>query len=167
MERDILLATIHKPPARAWSETVVIELLNFRNKSLMAGDLNAKNPVWNGRVSKLSGDRLLDLADNDFQISAPQCPTHYTPQGNGDVLDNVLHRNIRLSDVTISDILDSDHLPTLFHILDHVSARDISAPVEMQTVSGFGASPLTLFHPGSKLILLMKLKKQLAISHPL
>jgi len=30
--------------------------------------------------------------------------------------------------VTVSDALDSDHLPILFHILDHVSARDISAP---------------------------------------
>jgi len=65
--------------------------------------------------------RLLDLQDNDdFQISAPQCPTHYTPHGNGDVLDVVVHRNVRLSDVTVSDIMDSDHLSLLFHILYHV-----------------------------------------------
>jgi hypothetical protein len=80
------------------------------------------------------GMRMLNLQDNnDFQISAPQCPTHCTPQGNGDVLDIVVHRNVRLSDVTVSDILDSDHLPIFFHILDHVSARDILAPVESHT----------------------------------
>jgi hypothetical protein len=38
-----------------------------------------------------------------------------------------------LSDVTVSDVLDSDHLSILFHILDHVSARDILAPVEIHT----------------------------------
>jgi len=76
--------------------------------------------------------KLLDLQDNnDFQISAPQYPTHCTPRRNGDVLDIVVHRNVRLSDITVSGILDSDHLLILFHILDHVSARDISAPVEI------------------------------------
>jgi hypothetical protein len=54
-------------------------------------------------------------------------------QGSGDVLDTVVHWNVCLSDVTVSDVLDSVHLPILFHILDHVSAKDISAPVEVQT----------------------------------
>jgi len=49
------------------------------------------------------------------------------------VLDVVVHRNVRLSDVTVSEILESDHLPILFHILDHVSARDILDPVENHT----------------------------------
>jgi hypothetical protein len=38
-----------------------------------------------------------------------------------------------LSDVTVSDILDSDHLPVLLHILNHVIARDILAPVKVHT----------------------------------
>jgi hypothetical protein len=29
-------------------------------------------------------------------LSAPQCPTHWSPAGNGDVLYNVVHQNIRL-----------------------------------------------------------------------
>jgi hypothetical protein len=83
-------------------------------------------------VSNLSGMRLLDLQDNnDFQISALQCPTHCIPQGNVDVLDILVHRNICLSDVTVSDVLGSDHLSILFHILDHVSA--ILAPDEIHT----------------------------------
>jgi hypothetical protein len=77
---------------------------------------------------------MLDLQDNnDFQISAPQYPTHCIPQGNGEVLEPVVYRNIRLPDVTVSHILDSDHLPILFHNVDHVSARDILAPVESHT----------------------------------
>jgi hypothetical protein len=57
---------------------------------------------------------LFDLSD--FEISTPQCPTHYSPAGNGDVLDMLVHENIRLSDVIVSDILDSDQLPIIFHI---------------------------------------------------
>jgi hypothetical protein len=78
--------------------------------------------------------RLLNLQDNNnFQISAPQYPTHYTPSGNGDVLDIVLHKNTRLSEVNVLEILDSDYLPMLFYMLDHVSTRDISAPIEIFT----------------------------------
>jgi len=73
--------------------------------------------------------RLSDLQDkNDFQ-----CPAHCNPQGNGDVLDNVVHQNVRLSGVIVSDTMDSTHLQILFHILDHVNARDILAPVESHT----------------------------------
>jgi hypothetical protein len=52
------------------------------------------------------------------------------PMGNGDMLNNVVHQNIRLSGVTVSDILDSDHLPIVFHILHHVKTRYLSEPVE-------------------------------------
>jgi hypothetical protein len=73
---------------------------------------------------------------NELEISASQCPTHYSPAGNGAVLDIVVHQNIKMSDVIVSDILDSDHLPTLnlFNILDHVKVRNLSEPVEKFTV---------------------------------
>jgi hypothetical protein len=70
---------------------------------------------------------------SDFEISASQCPTHYSPVGNGDALDIVVHKNIRLSNVIVSDILDSNHLPIIFHILDHVRTKTISAPLEKIT----------------------------------
>jgi hypothetical protein len=35
--------------------------------------------------------------------------------------------------VTISDILDSDHLPKVFHILDHVKSKNLPEPVEKFT----------------------------------
>jgi len=54
---------------------------------------------------------------SDFQISEPQSSTHYA-QGNGDMLNIMLHKYVRLAGVTVSDILDSDHLPNTFHIMD-------------------------------------------------
>jgi hypothetical protein len=50
--------------------------------------------------------------------------------GNGDVLDIVVRQNIRVPDVIVSDILDSDHLPIVFHIQDHVKISNLSEPVE-------------------------------------
>jgi hypothetical protein len=90
----------------------------------LAGDLNGNHPFWNTRVSNHSGAELMDLFDiNEFEISAPKCPTHYSHSGIGDVLDIVVHLNIRVSDIMISNILDSDYLPIVFRILDHVKIR--------------------------------------------
>jgi hypothetical protein len=100
----------------------------------LAGDLKAKHPSWNGAVSNPSGEKLLQLFDaSAFEISAPQRPTHYSLVGNGDVLDIVVKKNIRLSNVIVSDILDSDHLSIIFHILDHVRTKNVSAPAEKFT----------------------------------
>jgi hypothetical protein len=130
----VLLAAICKSPGHAWNDADIIELLSFRHKSLLAGDLNAKHPFWNNVYSKSSGAKLLNLLHiNDFKISAQQCPTHYSPAGNGDVLDIVVHKNVRLSVVTVSDILDSDHLPIIFHLLHHVRTRNLSDQVDKFT----------------------------------
>jgi hypothetical protein len=69
--------------------------------------------------------------------------SHYYPAGDGDVLDIVVHQNIRVSDVIISDILDSDDLPRVFHILDHVKIRNLLEPIEKFTDwDSFKATPL-------------------------
>jgi hypothetical protein len=100
----------------------------------LAGDLNAKHPSWNSTVSNPSGEKLLQLFDaSDFEITAPQCLTHYPLVGNGDVLDTVVHKNIRLSNVIVSDILDSDHLPIIFHILYNVRTKNVLAPLKKIT----------------------------------
>jgi hypothetical protein len=45
------------------------------------------------------------------------------------VFEIVVHKNVRLSEVIVSDILDSDHLPIIFHLLDLVKSRNLSEPV--------------------------------------
>jgi hypothetical protein len=94
---EVLLAAIYKAPNHTWCDIDTTELLRFRNKCILAGYLNVKHPFWNITVSNPSGEKLLQLFDvNDFEISTPQSPTHYSPAGNGDVLDIVVHQNIRL-----------------------------------------------------------------------
>jgi hypothetical protein len=41
---EVLLAAVYKSPGHAWNNADVIELVSFRHKSLLAGDLNAKHP---------------------------------------------------------------------------------------------------------------------------
>jgi hypothetical protein len=99
----------------------------------MAGNQNAKHPSWNRVLSNFSGETVSVFDTSDFEISAPHCPTHYNLAGHGDVLDIVVHKIIRLSNVIVSDILDSDHLPIMFHIMDHVRTLNASAPLEKFT----------------------------------
>jgi hypothetical protein len=75
---EVLLAAVHKPPSKPWYGEDISNLVNLRNKSLLAGDLNVKNPAWSSHTSIPSGEKFLTLLiNNDFQISAPPSPTHY------------------------------------------------------------------------------------------
>jgi hypothetical protein len=51
----ILLAAVYKSPGPAWIDEDIIELLNFTDKSILAGDLKATYPFWNSSVSNSSG----------------------------------------------------------------------------------------------------------------
>jgi hypothetical protein len=99
---EVLLAAVYRSPNWTSCDTDITELLRFQNKCILAGDVNTKHPFWNSTVSNPSGEKLLQLFDvNDFKISTPQSPTHYSPAGNSDVLDIVVHENIRLSHVIV------------------------------------------------------------------
>lgn len=52
------------------------------------------------------------------------------------MLDIVVQKEVRQSEVIVSDILDSDHLPIFFHSLDHVRATNLSDPDDKPTVWG-------------------------------
>jgi hypothetical protein len=97
----------------------------------LAGDSNAKHPVRNSKVSNLPSLKLLELfVTSNFEISTPQCSTHYTPDGRGDVLGIIVRQNVLLSELIVTDILDSDHLPIKFSILDPVRTKEALDPVE-------------------------------------
>jgi hypothetical protein len=131
---EMLLESVYKSLLRVWRDADNTELLNLRTKSILAGDLNAKHPVWNSKVSNPSGLKLLDsFFNSNFDISASQHSTHVVSDGRGDVLDIVVHKDVRLLDIRVLDIMDSDHLPLKFCILDHVKAREILDPVEKFT----------------------------------
>jgi hypothetical protein len=47
--------------------------------------------------------KLLNLLDiNELEISASQCPIHYSPAGNGDMLDTAVNKNVQVSKDVVS-----------------------------------------------------------------
>lgn len=130
-DSEFVIVAVYKSPVLAWSDANITETLNFRIKSLLGGDLNGKNPVWNGQVSNPKSKRLLELFEgNFFQISGPPCPIHYTLQKNGEVLCILLHKNVPLLDVIFSINKHSDHLSIIFHILHSIRTRDVANRAE-------------------------------------
>jgi hypothetical protein len=126
---ELLFVAVYKFSQTLWSDTDITELLGFRNKSILADDLNANHPVWNNKVSHPSGLKPSKLfVSSNFHILPPQCPTHYTPDGKCDFLDTVVHQN-----VIVTDILDSDYLQKMFSFLDTVRTREALDPVEKLT----------------------------------
>jgi hypothetical protein len=57
----MFLAAVYKSPQRLCSDKDITELLDFRNKSILACDLNSKHPVWNSKFSNPSGLMSLEL----------------------------------------------------------------------------------------------------------
>jgi hypothetical protein len=49
------------------------------------------------------------------------------------MLDIVVQKDVRLSEVIVSDILDSDHLSISFHLLDHIRTSNLSDPIDKFT----------------------------------
>jgi hypothetical protein len=93
---EVLLSAVYRSPDIAWNDVDVFELLSCRySKSLLAGDLNDEHPFLSSVVSSPLGMKLQNLLHiNEFDISAPQCPTDYCPARNGGVLDIVAHKNV-------------------------------------------------------------------------
>jgi hypothetical protein len=66
---EVLLTSVYKSPGRAWSNADITELLTFRRRYILAGDLNAKHPFWNSAVSNPSGEKLMALFDlSEYEI---------------------------------------------------------------------------------------------------
>jgi hypothetical protein len=124
----MFLVAVYKSPRGLWSDTDITELVCFRNKPTLAGDLNAKHSVRNSKISDSSGLKLLKLFVSLY------------------VLGIVVHQKVRPSEVTATDILDSDHMRIMFSIMDPVRTKETLDLVEnWQTGSCFKASLLNWY----------------------
>jgi hypothetical protein len=55
---ETLLAVVYNSPQRVWCATNITELLHFRNKSILRGDLNAKHSLEQGRFKPFRFEAL-------------------------------------------------------------------------------------------------------------
>jgi len=96
----------------------VDNLLDTDLPTILAGDWNAKHPLWNSQRTNAAGLTLLNhMEENDYLIVAPDTPTHHPDQRHHqpDVLDIVILKNNHLQYelCNFSDELSSDHSPVI------------------------------------------------------
>ena len=109
------------PPSKPLTVEDLDRLFTSSDKLIVGGDLNSKNSAWNSRVNNAKGRRLLlHSLQNDYVITAPVEPTHYSAIGidaRGDVLDVFCLRNVNfMYSVHSLTELSSDHNPVLLEL---------------------------------------------------
>jgi hypothetical protein len=108
----MLLAYVYRYP-RVWRDEDIIELLNFRTKSILAGDLNEKHPAWNSQASLLPQFEILGII-YEFELRNFGS-TVSDPFQSRWRLDIVVNQNVRLLEVIDPDILDSSRTHCVLH----------------------------------------------------
>jgi hypothetical protein len=127
---EVLLAALYKPRARSWSDADGIELLSFRNKSLLSSDLNAKNPVWNSQMQTFQVRNFSIYLNTTSRFQHHNIPL--TIPYKEMVTCSILWCT-GMSDCQMSVSLASwtqGHLPIFLHILNHVRDKDNPTPAE-------------------------------------
>jgi len=131
----VLFAAVNKFTGHTWIDRDITELLSLWNKFLLVDDLNAKNSVgvvkfqtlqmknyWNYLIKitfKFQHHNvLLIILLKEMVMSSTLC--------------SVRMFNWQMSFIA-SDILKSDHLSVIFHVVDHVRAWDFSNYAEKVT----------------------------------
>ncbi|GJQ82631.1 hypothetical protein Trydic_g9937 [Trypoxylus dichotomus] len=86
---QIDICSAYLPPRKDMTEEDLDQIFGTNNSTVLMGDLNAKHPSWNAKVTNSKGLALQQLAqDGGFLVLGPDEPIHiHTPTGTMDVLD--------------------------------------------------------------------------------
>lgn len=125
-QQEITLVSAYNSPNRQKPllNSDLDKILRTSKPTIVAGDFNAKSPVWHSRTSNSNGKTLRKHNENrnDYSILAPEIPTIHPHNSSHapDVLDIVLHKNLIFQmTVNVLNELDSDHLPVLLELLSN------------------------------------------------
>ena len=113
---NIRITAVYNPSSHILTDSDMDYLFPPSSKTILGGDLNAKNTIWGCRASNNNGKALHRLLGNySLRIFAPLTPTyvsnsfHHIP----DILDVFLtNHDIHMS-VHVLNELSSDHLPVI------------------------------------------------------
>lgn len=107
--------SVYHPPASINLVDNIQQIMAEDSSVILAGDLNAKHTDWNSNTVNSNGRKLSNFINKStIAVLAPNEPTHYHTDGNGDILDIALIKNISQQfTVTTLDELSSDHQPLI------------------------------------------------------
>ena len=113
---DIKITAVYNPPTHILSDSDIGYLFPENSKTILGGDLNAKNTIWGCRGSNNNGKDLhKHMGNYSLRIFAPLTPTYVSNTFNHrpDILDIFLtNHDIHMS-VQVLNELSSDHLPVI------------------------------------------------------
>lgn len=109
---DITVISAYLPPQCRFIDHSFHNTLPSGQRTIIAGDLNAKHVTWG---SNRSGRALRRWADaNSISVIVPKVPTRYSHSGRGDVLDIFLISSFAIPKAIFTiPALASDHLPVI------------------------------------------------------
>lgn len=123
---EITIIAMYNPPRNTLRKRDIRQLFPLRQKTILAGDLNAKHQAWGCNATNKNGKKLNKLIEREgLFIKLPDQPTYLSLNFNHrpEYLDYVItnfHFNCNL--YTIND-LSSDHLPVLIYTDDSVEDK--------------------------------------------
>lgn len=135
-EINIVIVNVYAEPGRQLDpilEQVERTLSRYRCPAIVAGDFNAKNPVWGGSVSEARGNALMDLVGRhrlEIANNSDDLATFSSANGQS-WIDVTLGRNVNIAEWKVDDDESlSDHryirfsVPNVkFQIQQHLSAN--------------------------------------------
>lgn len=103
----------------------IIKLTRWRNKFIMAGDLNARHEAWGNVRRNQNGSILNDvLMAGNFTILSPEQPTFFSPAGVPSILDIFLSNIDRqIGSPLVLEELPSDHYPVVIELGETAETR--------------------------------------------
>jgi Reverse transcriptase (RNA-dependent DNA polymerase)/Endonuclease-reverse transcriptase len=114
-----IIASAYNPPQKRLLSTDLNKIFNMGSSVVVAGDFNAKHPLWNCVNTDRQGTSLIKhIQLTDTILLHPDTHTHFpTNNSQASTLDLVLVRNSpHVSPPIALQALSSDHLPIFFTI---------------------------------------------------
>lgn len=108
------LTSVYNPPKNNIKEDHVKSFFDNDYKTIVIGDLNAKNTAWGCNKTNNNGSQLYKHIKNlGLTVYAPESPTHMSQISQPDILDIMLTNITSPFAINVINDLSSDHLPLL------------------------------------------------------
>ena len=120
-EMDVV--AVYCPPKYNIKSDEFVNLFKvFKKRSIIAGDFNAKSPLWGSRLTTPKGRQLVQAINKEnLNCYSNGTPTYWPTDRRKipDVIDSIITRKINPSQITTAPSLDlsSDHSPTLITLV--------------------------------------------------
>jgi hypothetical protein len=137
--REVRLSAVYKSPQTPLNTADIHTLLDSDMNTIIAGDLNAKNTIWNSSRTNAAGNLLERYIStrNDTTVIAPDSPTHYPDISHHtpDVLDIAIMKTggLRYELENLTNELSSDHTAILLDL--QARGTHISPPKPLRIVN--------------------------------